>query len=295
MKFLSFLTMWAVACATVYLAMPNDPNQKISQSERIVRSLLWLGALLTFSVAAAFLYFIAGVKISSEKLELNAFGDYLAGSSTFLAFLWLIITVIIQTLELRNQHIEIGRMSQSNVEQSDSLKKALRFQALDYLEKKQGEKAEYLSERLDIVAEVTVAFHERHKVIVGPTDFFNHPKEGVQYAISILCDADLRTSPVYTKETFGVRSDFNSDDHLFLVDLLAQASYARKSVLPVKELAADMDAMSHYDAWIIEMNLDWLLDWEPRIKEIEEKMRSLIAIGEGKDFSDTQRAVAAVF
>lgn len=295
MKFLSFSIMWAVACATVYLAMPNDPSQKISQSERIVRSLLWLGALLTLSVVAAFLYFIAGVKISSDELELNAFGDYLAGSSTFLAFLWLIITVIIQTLELRNQHIEMGRMSQSNDEQADSLKKALRFQALDYLEKKQGEKAEYLSERLNIVAEVTVAFHERHKVIVGPTDFFNRPKDGVQYAISILCDADLRASPVNTKEIFSIRSDFDSDDHIFLVDLLAQASYARKSVLPIKELAADMNATSHHEAWILEMDLEWLLDWEPRIKEIEEKMRSLIAVGQGEGFSDTQRTVAAVF
>lgn len=295
MAFLSYLLIWLIACGIIYLIMPSEENRTPIQSESIVRALLWLGGLLTLAVIAAFLFFLAGVDISSKKLELNAFGDYLAGSSTFLAFMWLIITVIIQTLELRNQHIEMTRMSQSADEQADSLRKALRFQALGYLEDKEEEKNPYLSERLKIVAEVTVSFHERHKVIVGPTDFYLRPKEGVAYAASILCNEDLRTSPVYNEIPISLTSDFDVDDHLFLVDLISQASYVRKSVAPIKELAEEMGAVSNYEAWIQEADLDWLLNWEPRIREIEQEMSKLIAVGDGEGFSDTQRSVAAIF
>lgn len=295
MVFLSHLLIWLVACGIVYLAMPSEENKKFTQSEKIVRALLWLGGLLTLSVISAFIFFLKGVDISSEELELNAFGDYLAGSSTFLAFMWLIITVIIQTLELRNQHFEMTRMSQSADEQADSLRKALRFQALGYLEEKEEEKKPYLSARLFIVAEVTVSFHQRHQVIVGPTDFYMKPKDGVAYAVSILCDEDLRTSPVYTTAPIKLKSGFHVDDHIFLVDLISQASYVRKLVAPIKELAEEMGAASNYEAWIQEADLDWLLDWEPRIREIELEMKKLIAAGDGKGFSDTQRSWATAF
>ena len=275
--------------------MPFEENRETNQSERIVRALLWLGGLLTLSVIAAFIFFLDGVDIHSKELELNAFGDYLAGSSTFLAFMWLIITVIIQTLELRNQHIEMTRMSQSAGEQADSLRKALRFQALGYLEEKEEEKNSYLSERHAIVGEVVVSFHKRRNVIVGPTDFHLKPKDGVAYAASILCGEDLRTSPVNTEMPINLTADFHVDDHMFLVDLLSQASYVRRSVAPIKELAEEMGAASNYEAWLQEADLDWLLDWEARIKEIEQEMRKLIAAGEGEGFSDTQRHVAAAF
>jgi len=295
LAFLAFLIIWLIACGIIYLAMPSEENIKTINSERIVRALLWLGGLLTLAVISAFLFFLDGVNISSEELELNAFGDYLAGSSTFLAFMWLIITVIIQTLELRNQHIEMTRMSQSADEQADSLRKALRFQALGYLEDKEDEKAQYLSDRLTIVGEVTVSFHERHKVIIGPTDFYAKPKDGVAYAASILCDEDLRTSPMYNDMPINLTSEFDVDDHMFLVDLTSQASFVRKAVAPIKELAEEMGAVSNYEAWIQEADLDWLLDWEPRIREIEQEMRKLIAAGNGEGFSDTQRSVAAAF
>lgn len=295
MAFLSYLLIWLVACGIIYLAMPSEENMNTIHSERIVRALLWLGGFITLGVISAFLLFLDGVDISSEKLGLNEFGDYLAGSTTFLAFMWLIITVIIQTLELRNQHIEMARLSQSADEQADSLRKALKFQALGYLEDKEDEKAPYLADRLTIVGEVTVSFHKRHKVITGPTDFYVKPKDGVAYAASILCDADIKTSPLYNNMPINLRSAFDVDDHMFLVDLTSQASYVRKAVAPIKELAEEMGAISNYEAWIQEADLDWLLEWEPRIKEIEREMRKLIAAGHGEGFSDTQRSVAAVF
>ncbi|NOD84788.1 hypothetical protein [Ruegeria sp. HKCCD6119] len=88
-----------------------------------------VGCLLTAFVLVAFFYsmtflpvFVEGKLYSSKWAYLgsaapNEFGDTLAGIAGSLAFVWLVVTVIIQATELREQRQEFAKMSEAQTEQ----------------------------------------------------------------------------------------------------------------------------------------------------------------------------------
>lgn len=295
LELLSFLFFFGTLCGIVYLLLPSREMLLKTKDERVVAGLIWVGGLLSLVCVSIFFYLINRAEVEWTSLKISEVGDTLSGFSTFLAFTWLIITVFIQSRELKNQHREMAEMSRASTDQADTLRKTLRYQALGYMEGKQSEVREYLLEHLQIISEVIVEFHKRHDVVVGPDDFFNYPKPGMEYAVSILCGVELEYSPLTSGDPFSIKDDFTSDDYIFVVDVDAQLDYIIRAIGPIIEISEELDAQAEFSAWATLIGIHWLIEYKSRIRELRDQMSKLVAEEKGTGFSQQQRQWARAY
>lgn len=80
------------------------------------------------------LFFVMSISKNILSMPMNEIGDSLAGFAGVLAFLWIIVTVLLQNRDLKLQYEEIKDMKQASESQARSLKSAEIFKALEYIE-----------------------------------------------------------------------------------------------------------------------------------------------------------------
>lgn len=83
--------------------------------------------------------------------DINEIGDAIAGLSGALAFLWLIVTVLLQNRDLNLQYLEIKDMRAASESQAKSLESSQIFQTLEYIEVKLNNISEYVCQRRDFI------------------------------------------------------------------------------------------------------------------------------------------------
>lgn len=94
--------------------------------------------------------------------DINEIGDSLAGFSGVLAFLWLIVTVLLQNRDLNLQYNEIKEMRAASESQAQSLESSQIFQTLEYIEVKLANISEFSIERRDIIIAELLQFKDEN-------------------------------------------------------------------------------------------------------------------------------------
>ncbi|BDR17250.1 hypothetical protein VspSTUT16_05960 [Vibrio sp. STUT-A16] len=105
------------------------------------------------------------VLASSKDLlskDINEIGDSVAGLSGVLAFLWLIVTVLLQNRDLNLQYNEIKDMRAASESQAQSLKSSQVFQTLEFLEVKLENISEYVCQRRNLVIKELETFSKEN-------------------------------------------------------------------------------------------------------------------------------------
>lgn len=289
MSLLSFVFVFAALTILIYYMLPSSEYRMRNQNELVVKSLIVFGVLLSLVVFSVFFLLLDNVTLVTGSLKVSELGDAIAGFSTFLAFAWLIITVFIQSIELKNQHREMAALSQSTGDQAISLRNTLRFQALQYIDDKQADISAFITRRTEIVANLVVEFHQRHGVVVSPVDFHRAPKSGMEYAVSILCKTSLLESPLCTKEVFALREDFTRDDFLFVMDVHHTISEVLDVALPIQKMSEEVSANDEFRSWTISAEFAWFYEHHQRIFQLSKAMEEAIVEGGGSGFSRQQR------
>ncbi len=94
--------------------------------------------------------------------DINEIGDSVAGLSGVLAFLWLIVTVLLQNRDLNLQYNEIKDMRAASESQAKSLESSQIFQTLEYLEVKLENISEYVCQRRSHIIEELENFSQEN-------------------------------------------------------------------------------------------------------------------------------------
>jgi hypothetical protein len=107
------------------------------ESNRTNNILLLIATLLTIFVVVVFS--VLSFQKNLLSLSLNEIGDSFAGFAGCLAFLWLIVTVLLQNTELRLQRKEVSGLKGATEDQALSLKASLQVQTLVFIRDRQQE------------------------------------------------------------------------------------------------------------------------------------------------------------
>jgi hypothetical protein len=121
--------------------------------------ILFLGLLLT----SGLFYFFINISIEKSILtqELASIATTIGGFASALAFLWIIITVILQSFELSLQRKEMTELKQANLEQANALKYANKINLLAYSNIKRKEISPRLKELVEINNNGLIDFLEK--------------------------------------------------------------------------------------------------------------------------------------
>ena len=110
--------------------------------------ILSIGFFLTFFV----FYFFISISIEKNILgqELSSIATTIGGFASALAFLWIIITVILQSIELSLQKKEMTELKEANIEQANALKYSNKLNLLKYTNLKSKDLSIRLKEIVNI-------------------------------------------------------------------------------------------------------------------------------------------------
>lgn len=76
---------------------------------RLSKGILWAAGIFTFLwVGAAILIVLSFHSTTAEPKSFNEWGDFIGGTSAPIAFIWLVVAVILQSTELREQRKELA-------------------------------------------------------------------------------------------------------------------------------------------------------------------------------------------
>lgn len=113
------------------------------------KKLLLVPTYITFFIIA-FALSLASSKGFNE-LKLNEVGDFFAGFAGVIAFLWIIVTVLLQNRDLNLQYQEIKELKVASESQARSLLSAEVFKALEYVNQQFSQKSIFIEERRTFV------------------------------------------------------------------------------------------------------------------------------------------------
>ena len=113
------------------------------------KKLLLIPTYITFFI----IFFALSLAINKgfNTLTLNEVGDFFAGFAGVIAFLWIIVTVLLQNRDLNLQYQEIKELKEASKSQARSLLSAEVFKALEYVNQQFILKSEYIVARRECV------------------------------------------------------------------------------------------------------------------------------------------------
>lgn len=138
--------------------------QKIKRNPKRIALFIWLRfvklnketkKLLLIPTYITFLIIFFALSLAINKgfneLSLNEVGDFFAGFAGVIAFLWIIVTVLLQNRDLNLQYQEIKGLKLASESQAKSLLSAEIFKALEYVNQQFSQKSEYIKDRRECV------------------------------------------------------------------------------------------------------------------------------------------------
>ncbi len=140
--------------------------------------------------------------------DINEIGDSVAGLSGVLAFLWLIVTVLIQNRDLNLQYNEIKDMRAASESQARSLESSQVFQTLGYLEIKLANISEYVCQRRNLIIKELESFSEENGTLYNGKAFLDLA-DAMNYFIINSSDKN-----VLEFELSNIRNDFTYQSYL---------------------------------------------------------------------------------
>lgn len=260
-------------------------------NEHRLRALLLSAAAITVLTLLIFIYasYVKGL----FGLELNEIGDAIAGFASFLAFLWLIVTVVLQYSELRLQRQEIADLRAASEDQAKTLRMTNRVHTLTLLRSKQEDIAPYLKQSVKTNATIIADFLGEILDFQHSKEFMAQPQEGLGYVYGYFILEDHVDGRNKLKDVIisaNLRKDFDYDAFVKLDSLVANMEAIWDVIKPIWILCKQAEATEEYFAWQTFMGLRWYSEHYPVIRSLVHELR--IIVSSGTIGSDIQRLIA---
>lgn len=237
------------------------------------KKLLLIPSYMTLFVII-FAFFLA-IDNKFNELSLNEIGDFFAGFAGVLAFMWIIVTVLLQNRDLNLQYEEIKDMRAASESQARSLLSAEVFKALEYINQQFEYKASSIKDRRNIIDEEIKGF-----MINFPSD--RRPETPYKARLDIsevwgyFKKKDI--SKLYL-DLEDLKSDFAYEAFLVLQTINYQIDSVLSSVdAMVVNISPEIEAQiwENISATEKQLMIDWYREFSPLLKHLELAVRQAI-------------------
>ncbi|PHR98849.1 MAG: hypothetical protein COA78_25675 [Blastopirellula sp.] len=206
-----------------------------------------------------------------NKLTLNEVGDFFAGFAGVIAFLWIIVTVLLQNRDLNLQYQEIKDLKVASVSQARSLLSAEVFKALEYVNQQFSQKYEYLEARRECVDQELKDFMVKYPSDRSPQTLFK-AKLDIGEVWGYFKKQDVKT--LYL-EIDDIKEDFDYEAYLKLQTINYQIGLALGAI---DAIAVNVSSEIENQIWqnILTMEqqlmIEWYRDFSPILKHMEKSV-----------------------
>ncbi|NRF65346.1 MULTISPECIES: hypothetical protein [Vibrio] len=179
---------------------------KFIKLNKTTKPLILYPSYFTAFLILGFLYLASSKGLLSK--DINEIGDSVAGLSGVLAFLWLIVTVLLQNRDLNLQYNEIKDMRAASESQAQSLESSQIFQTLEYLEVKLESISDYVCQRRGFIIEELESFSKENGTLNNGNTRLDLA-DAMDYFV-----IDSRRKNVLDFELSNIRDDFTYQSYL---------------------------------------------------------------------------------
>lgn len=241
-----------------------------------------------------FLYGYLWFTSADKALKINEIGDALAGLSTTLAFIWIIVTVFLQKDELMIQRAELTEMVRNAKSQAESLHESLKCQVLETLRQRFKDKDETLNRLSSKLEEVAFDFVKDYGGISDEVvdEFRNKACVSIGYSLGYF----FKTTDNISAENFKseLRNDFEHKAFLYLESILRISDQAWRVSKSEFVLAEKYDLFEDCESWIASYDLLWITIDYKFMKDLYYELCKIVSNG-GGDFPHLARNVILVY
>lgn len=229
--------------------------------------------LITYPAYATFvivlIFFVASVSKGLLSLNLNEIGDSLAGFAGTLAFLWIIVTVLLQNKDLKLQYAEIKDMKIASESQARSLRSAEIFKAMEYIDLK----LERIEPRIE---QCRVIINEEIKQFIDTFDTGRNPGAPFDPRKDIIEMWGYFKKTESENEVFypfeSVREDLDFLAYLKLETVSRNMKYVLDALDKLTK-NADNEIKDEINdlilSWEQLLMISWYREWKPRLDHLE--------------------------
>lgn len=212
-----------------------------------------------------------GMSISKDIFEMpmNEIGDSLAGFAGVLAFLWIIVTVLLQNRDLKLQYEEIKDMKQASQSQARSLRSAEIFKALEYIEFKFERVSPLIIECRDRVNNEIKQFIESYDTGRNPNAPFE-PEKDICEVWGYFRKPNVKNEFLYPFES--VRDDFDYVAYLKLETIARNMRYVLHALDALTKNADEKiksDLSGTIETWEQLLQVRWYREWKVFLNHLE--------------------------
>lgn len=225
-------------------------------------------------------------------MQMNEIGDAVAGFASFLAFLWLIVTVLLQYSELRLQREEIADLRVASEDQANSLRMTNRVHTLTLLMSRFADAAGSIRIGVGMNAQIIVDFLKEHQGFQHASDFKSKPSMAIPYLLEYFMREEQVEAGALDRviESGGVRDDFDYEAYLKIDALIFNMQGAWDVMKPLLVLVAEAGARDEFVAWQASLGIKWYPQHYRTLLLLRQELRRLVA--EGKSGIPINRIVA---
>lgn len=207
---------------------------------------------------------------------MNEIGDSLAGFAGVLAFLWIIVTALLQNRDLKLQYSEIKGMKKANESQARSLKSAEIFKVLEYID----HKIEKLTPNIEACRE---RINTEIQNFVNNYDTGRHPnatfqpKKDIMEIWGYFRKEDVKNELLYPLES--VRNDFDYEAYLKLETIVRNMGYIHTAITAFTKNADEevkkevIETITSAEQMLM---IDWYREWRPLLEHLEHIVKQAI-------------------
>lgn len=213
-------------------------------------------------------------------LELNEIGDSFAGFAGFLAFLWLIVTVLLQNTELRLQRKEVSGLKGASEDQAKSLKASLQVQTLTFMRDRQREVTNTLLDKHQHIGKIMANFLSEYVEMKFADEFINSPHQGVTWMLGFFLDEETPNDiDLKSVRSDVLKQNFDYKAYLALSNMLYLIDKSWEVCKPIYRDAADYGYMDDFESWISQLDISWYRDYYAALSKFNQELRVIIARG----------------
>lgn len=209
-------------------------------------------------------------------LSMNEIGDSLAGFAGIIAFLWIIVTVLLQNRDLKLQYAEIKDMKRASESQARSLKSAEIFKALEYIEFKFERLMPTIGDCKKIIDDEIKNFIESFDTGRNPRAPFE-PEKDIVEIWGYFRKEDAKNELLYPFES--VRTDFDYIAYLKLETITRNMNYilnALDALTKNADAEIKSDLSSTIKTWEQLLQVHWYREWIVYLTHLENIVKRAI-------------------
>jgi len=240
--------------------------------------LLIVATLLTIFVVIAFIVLAYNKNLLS--LGLNEIGDSFAGFAGFLAFLWLIVTVLLQSTELRLQRYEVSGLKSASEDQAKSLKASLQVQTLTFMRDRQKEITPSLIDKHNQIGKTMASFLNAYIKMKYADEFIKSPRQGVTWLLGYFLADNVSAKLPYNQVNHSTLKDkFDYDAYLDLDTILYAIDDSWALCKPLYRDAIEYGYTEDIESWLAQLDILWYRDYYEAMNHFHKELRLIIAKG----------------